>query len=338
MNVIRMPGIREAPRSVRSRMDTLGITLRTVDGWKKPPFQRDLRETPKVKALVPQIRLDSVIPGIITLGTLEGETYLVDGQHRTHAFRMACDPALAIVDSAGRPIPVISEAYADVRICTFDDMGEMGEEFVNLSSALVRMRNDDILRGLEGVNEHLAKIRARCPFIAYGNVRMPGSKKVLQMSTAVRVWFGSEGATPTPGPASTEAAKMLDENEAKRLCAVLTTCFEAWGADPENFRLWGSLNLSLTFWLWRRLVLREGLAVKRGGGGLTVTTLTPDNFRQCLMAAAANQQYVEWLLGRGLRDRDRSPAYNRLKAIFAGRIGGMAYGRAILPGVEWASH
>lgn len=132
--------------------------------------------------------------------------------------------------------------------------------------------------------------------------------------------------------------KLLDEAEARRLCQMLTTCYEAWGSEQENYRLWGTLNLSLSMWLWRRLVLREGLTVKRGGGGLTVTTLTPDNFRQCLMAVAANAQYVEWLLGRGLRERDRSPAYNRLKAIFAGRIGGMAYGRPILPSVDWASH
>ena len=35
-----------------------------------------------------------------------------------------------------------------------------------------------------------------------------------------------------------------------QITRVLTVCFEAWGYDKENFKLWGVLNLSLTFWLW----------------------------------------------------------------------------------------
>jgi len=47
---------------------------------------------------------------------------------------------------------------------------------------------------------------------------------------------------------------------------------------------------------------------------------------------------VEWLLGRAFRDRDRSPAYTKIKSIFAGRLGGMGFGRPALPIVDWASH
>ena len=147
--------------------------------------------------------------------------------------------------------------------------------------------------------------------------------------------FGSKD-TPNPGPSTVEVAKMLDEVEEKRLCQVLATCHEAWGYDVENFRLWGALNLGVTFWLWRRLVLREGMAPRRGGAA--IVALTPDEFRQCLMAVSANRPYIEWLVGRGLRERDRSPAYIRIRSIFAGRLGGMGYGRPNLPQASWSSH
>ena len=324
MTVLRMPGVKElpsnAPRSVRSVMDTLLITPDGIDRWKKPPFQRELRITPKVQALIDELKANGgVVPGIITLGKLGGDTYLIDGQHRIEAFRRSG----------------LAEGYADVRICHFSDMGEMGEEFVQLNSALVRMQNNDILRGLEGINEHLATIRRRCPFVGYDNIRRdgPGATKLIAMASAVRLWFGSEGPTPTPGPASTESVKLLNEDEARRICHALSVCFEAWGKDKENFLLWNGLNLSIVFWLWRRLVLREGLAQRRGG--VAVTTLTPDQFKLCLMALSANADYVEWLRGRRLADRDRSPCYTRIKGIFAGRLGGMGFGKPILPIAEW---
>lgn len=340
-NVIRLPGIKEPPPSTpktdRSVMDTMLITLPGIERWKKPPFQRDLRLTPKVMKIAAEVRATGVIPGVLTLGKLHGEMFLVDGQHRTEgSFRIACDPKTRLrLDEDSPELPAITEALADVRIRTYETMGEMAEEFVEENSDLARMKNDDIMRGAEGFNEHLAAIRRKCPFIGYSNVRS-GGKIVLAMSAAVRVWFGSASATPTAGPASTEALQLLSETEARRICHALTTCYEAWGTDKENYRLWGTLNLSLVLWLWRRLVLQEGLTVKRGG--IAITVLTPDQFRQCLMALSANHLYSDWLLGRGLRERDRSPAYGKVKSIFAGRLGGMGFGRPALPIVDWASH
>jgi hypothetical protein len=46
---------------------------------------------------------------------------------------------------------------------------------------------------------------------------------------------------------------------------------------------------------------------------------------------------VEWLLGRNLTDRDRSPCYGHICSIFKGRMGGMGIGRPYLPTVEWAN-
>jgi hypothetical protein len=259
-----------------------------------------------------------VVPGIITLGKLDGVTFLVDGQHRIEAFRQSG----------------LDEGLADVRICHFETLAEMSDEFVTLNSALVRMTNDDILRGLEATNEHLGALRRRCPFIGYSIVRKGRSKVTVAMSAALRVWFGTNADTPTNGPSSFDCAKLLTEDEARRIAHVMGLCYESWGNGEENHRLWGKLNLAMVFWLWRRLVLREGVEKKRGG--VQIATLTPDQFRLCLLALSANQRYVEWLLGRNLKDRDRSPAYLHVKTIFSGRIGGMGLGRPILPQPDWA--
>lgn len=327
MAVLRMPGVKElpknAPKTIRSIMDTMLITPEGIERWKKPPFQREVRLTQKVLEAAQELKENGgVISGIITLGKLGADTYIVDGQHRLEAFKLSG----------------LKEGIADVRICTFDDMGEMGEEFARLNSQLVRFKTDDILRGLEGTNPHLQRIRKQLPFVGYDNLRHKGSAKpkLVAMSTLIRTWFGSEGTTPNHGPPSSEAARMLDDANTDQIVKVMSICFEAWGQDEENFRLWGSLNLAITFWLWRQLVLREGIVARRGG--VEPTTLNADEFRACLMALSANAQYVEWLRGRGLRERDRSPAYNRTKAIFAGRLGGMSFGKPRLPIPEWASH
>lgn len=328
MAVLRMPGVKElpknAPKSIRSIMDTMMITPAGIERWKKPPFQREVRITQKVLEAAEELKKNGgVISGIITLGKLGADTYLVDGQHRIEAFKLAD----------------LSEGIADVRICTFDDMGEMGEEFARLNTQLVRFKTDDILRGLEGTNPHLQRIRKMCPFVGYDNLRHRGAKnvKLVAMSTLIRTWFGSDSDTPNHGPPSGDAARMLNVENTEEMIRVMTICFEAWGQDEQNFRLWGSLNLALTFWLWRKLVLRQ-LAISTGRrGGLEPTTLTAEQFRACLMALSANAQYIEWLRGRGLRERDRSPAYVRVKSVFVGRIGGMAYGKPILPQPDWAS-
>ena len=49
-------------------------------------------------------------------------------------------------------------------------------------------------------------------------------------------------------------------------------------------------------------------------------TFSNDLFRKCLMSLSADAGYADWLVGRKLGDRDRSPAYSRIKQIFTGRI------------------
>lgn len=68
--------------------------------------------------------------------------------------------------------------------------------------------------------------------------------------------------------------------------------------------------------------------------------LTPEQFKRCMMSVSAARDYIDWLQGRNLTERDRSPAYVRLKAIFVERVAEEAKGdrkRAVLPAPDWAS-
>lgn len=121
-----------------------------------------------------------------------------------------------------------------------------------------------------------------------------------------------------------------------RLCsssnsAFLNLCFAAWKRDVEYTTLWGSLNLILCAWLYRRVVIGDA------GKGLSRSTkLDADQFRRCLMSLSAEPDYTDFLVGRRITDRDRSPAYNRLKTIFARRYWDEHKQKLLLPQPSWA--
>jgi hypothetical protein len=175
----------KAERATNTRTEALLITPALVRGWENPPFQRPLRVNSKVTALAEVIKNTCVIPGIVTLGILKGKTYLLDGQHRRQAFLIADIP----------------EGYVEVRMHWFESMPEMGAEFVQLNSALVRLRPDDILRGLEGSLESIQIIRKRCPFVGYDFVRRGDHAPVVSMSLIIRCWDASQNETPQPSGA-----------------------------------------------------------------------------------------------------------------------------------------
>jgi len=242
---IKMPGTKALPsgtsRTVRSTMDTVLVTQSGVEQWKLPPFQRPLKQNTKVLAVAEHIKAGGgIIPGVITIGVLKGEKYVVDGQHRIFAFKLSA----------------MVEGIADVRMCYFDSMAEMGEEFVNLNSVVAKMTPDDILRGLEGTMPELVSIRSTCPFIAYGNVRRNPGGPMLSMSTALRAWFGGCAEVPSSSilPAR-ELPARLTQQETANLCEFYKSVFAAWGVDNEYSRMWGALNLTILAWLWRRVVL-----------------------------------------------------------------------------------
>lgn len=305
-NVVSIKGTREAPKSQRSSMETLIISTDQVNQWKVPPFQRPVRINAKVNAIAEEMRQSGCeITGIITLGKVDKDPafYIVDGQHRIEAFRIS-----------GLP-----EIIADVRIVHFDMMGDMAEEFVRLNSAIVRMRPDDILRGLEPSSPTLRKIRKDCPFVGYDNIRRGGtSGPVLGMNQVIRCWVGSSTETPVStlgGLSVSTAATNMDEDSVEDCIRFLLTAHAAWGRDPEYYRLWGNLNLTLCMWLWRRLVSDQ-----RRTTTTRYVSLNVAQFKQCLMSLSADHNYLDYLPGRALNDRDRSPCFLRIKNIFSKRI------------------
>ena len=321
MTVITMKGARtpeRAPKTIRSQMDTLLISLAAIENWVSPPFQRPLRINDKVRSLAEQIKADGIIPGIIVLGTLSGEStgkrYLLDGQHRIEAFKLS----------------EVAEAYVDVRISHFDDMGEMGEEFVNLNSSLVRMRPDDVLRGLEGISAGLKIIRKRCPFVGYDQIRRNTYSPLLSMSATLRCWYASAADVPTASTSGKSASQMgrdITVEDAESLVQFLNIARAAWGDDRENVRLWGTLNPAVTMWIWRRTV--TGTHSKKSA------KLSADQFRKCLLSISASTHYLDWLIGRNLNERDRSPCYSRIKRIFVDRVMEETGKKISLPAPAW---
>lgn len=322
-NVIPITGAREAPKAVQSRMETLIISPMMVSTWKIPPFQRPVRINEKVRMVMEQIKKTETIEGVLTLGKLKGDQsfYVVDGQHRVEAFKLSD----------------LSEAIADVRLVMFDTMGEMADEFVRLNSSLVKMRPDDILRGLESSTPALQTIRRSCEFVGYDNVRRSGTSPIMSMSALVRCWTNASYETPASSNAGASAAHLaqgLDHGSVQNLIAFLATAHAAWGRDPEYYRLWGNLNLTLCMWLWNKLVMdRDRFGNKR------YVVMNVQDFKKCLMSVSADADYVSWLTGRQLGDRDRSPCYSRLKTIFARRLREESRdGKTpMLPAPAWAS-
>ncbi len=303
----------KAQRSTGTSVDTIMITPQSVLDWENPPFQRPLKVNAKVIALSEDIKAEGgVLPGIITIGILDGKQYLLDGQHRREAFI----------------ISAVSEGFTDVRYRRFESMADMGEEFVNLNSSLVRLRPDDILRGLEGTNPALQLVRKRATFVGYDMIRRGPKSPILGMSVTLRCWHGSTTETPVAtAPSAATIAKTFTEEEATLCTDFLNIAEKAWGRDPEYARLWGGLNLTLTMWLYRRLVISPW--------STKTPKLTKEQFRAALCSLSADASYLEWLVGRNMTERDRAPAYKKMKGIIAHRLTNELGTRPKLPDPPW---
>jgi hypothetical protein len=308
----------EAQKTTHTTLDTIEVTLAIIESWKLPPFQRPLKANTKVVDLAQEIARDQIIPGTLTLGVLRAggrnEVYIVDGQHRVHAFKLA----------------EVESAFADVRYVHFDSLAEMGDEFVKLNSHLVVMKPDDIMRGLEASNDALQKLRAEFPAVGYDNIRRGPSNPVVSMSALLRCWFGSQHEVPTTGGISVkEIVNALTPTEVEPLIDFCKLAFKAFGKDPEHGRLWTNLNLTVCMWLYRRLVITGYSSVTK--------KLSREMYSKCLMSVAADGDYHDWLLGRALTKRDKGPAYSKVKGMFARRIEAETGERPRLPSPEWSS-
>jgi len=307
--------MRGPQRQTQTRVDTIIVSPALISTWKVPPFQRPIRTNSKVLDLVETLRMDGgVLPGILTIGILEGATYIVDGQHRVEAFRLS----------------ELAEGFTDVRYRYYETMAEMAEDFVRLNSQLVKMRPDDILRGLEGTSKGLQYIRELCPFVGYDQIRRGPHAPMISASMLLRAWTGAVHATPRAnGQSSIDMLRSLSTEEAAHCVEFLLAADKAWGRDQEYARLWGLLNMTLCMWIYRRTVLTAYSA--------KVPKLSKDLFRKCLIALSATSDFVEWLVGRNLTERDRSPAYGKIKTIFVRTIERELGKKVSFPKPEWAS-
>jgi len=317
MNIKIVKPSTSSEKLTRTTVDTVELTEKLVASWRLPAFQRDLKINAKVQSCAEEIQANGgVLPGIITVGVLDGTTYTVDGQHRIAAWRQT-----------GLPV-----GYADVRTHFFDSMGEMAQEFVRLNSSLVKLRPDDIMRGMEPSTPALQKLRKRCPFIGYDMIRRSEKHPVLSMSAFVRMWASSKQEVPQTGSSIEALAVLQDERELNDAIEFATCCLEAWNRDTEYARLWSALNLTVCAWLYRRTVLGERVTTSRSA------RFTVEEFRKCLMALSAETQYLDWLVGRQLGERDRGPCYSRVKAIFTRRYHQETGRAAKLIQPAWSAH
>lgn len=104
----------------------------------------------------------------------------------------------------------------------------------------------------------------------------------------------------------------LTAEDTNQMIRFFGMCFTAWGRDASTSRLYAGLNMGLCAWLYRRTVLTPYSPQS--------VRLTEELFKKCLAAVAADGDYHDFLLGRQMRERDRSPAYARLRTIFVRRI------------------
>lgn len=320
MNVIKL---KTAPKNKRSTTDTLIFDQETIAGWRLPPFQRERRINDKVRAMAEELKENGgVVNGVLTLGYIDGDktTWLVDGQHRIEAFKLSG----------------IKEVIADVRLMHFESMNDMADEFVMLNSQLVKMRPDDVLRGMEPNAPGLRLLRQRCEFVGYGQVRRDTYSAMVSAAQVIRCWMASGNETPSLSSTGKGVAALVEEftvPEAEACIGFLMVCNSAWGREPENYRLWASLNLLVCMWVYRRVVLAQDRnALKRS------VLLNRDQFKQCLMSLSADRDFIDWLRGRVVGERDRSPCYNRMKAIFAKRLAAEGLpGTIKFPMAAWAS-
>lgn len=283
----------------RSKMDTVICSLEDIAAWRLPPCQRIFRENAKVRAIAKEIKASGgVVPGVITLGTVPPHDvfYIVDGNHRIEAFRLSCVP----------------EMWADVRIVQFDSMAELAKEFTRLNGYIARMSNDDLLRAAEEYVPALGKIRTACPFVGYHAVRKNRSSPMITMSQVLRCWAisSSDSCMTNPVGSVVEVAESLTDESVESLIRFLTCVYEAWGDSKEYLRLWSGLNLTLCMWCWRRMVEREKFATTSRYDFVNIR-----DFTKCLMALSTGT-YIDWLLNRRLSDRDRGPAYDRIRKLW----------------------
>lgn len=340
MTEIKMPGLHIVPKGTDkddiSTMKTMLIEPDRLAEWKRPIFQRPFVKTKRVEEIVGAMQLEAakdpreacaIIEGVVTLGIVGKDTYLVDGQHRLGSFALA---AKELMEHGG---VLVRQALVDVRVRRFDSLKDMADAFINLNSQLNPTKPDDIMRSLAASNEYLAEIAEKCPFVGYDLTGANKKIKLLSMSSAIRTWFGSGGIVPANGPSALEIVrKYLDRNQADMMMAFYGAAMEAgWAHEPFK-RLWGSLNLGINMWIYRRTVLGE--TMRFGQGGHKPMVLTREQYIVC-MRSLMEPEYMDWLVGRQLRFQDRNPCYAHIREHFTVALKQLGVEAPRFPQAQW---
>ncbi len=300
-------------KSTKTTVDTIMFTLKELESWVVPHFQRPVKVNSKVEELAKQIAADGgVLPGVICFGYLGKEKYLLDGQQRRQAFLIS-----------GK-----EEGFADIRNCFFKTESEMSDEFVRLNSHLVNMTPDDILRGMEPRLKVLQLIREGCPFVGYDFIRRGNRAPILSMSVLIRCWSASLSEVPANRGSSAKMAEQLTDQDGIDIVRLLKLAFSAWGPDLEYSRLWTAANLTMVCWIYRRIVLSTYSSKTQ--------RFDDNDFGRCLMALSSDPVYIDWLQNRRVGERDRAPLYGRMKMIFTNRYYADTGKKANLPAPAWA--
>ena len=198
------------------------------------------------------------------------------------------------------------------------------------------MRPDDYLRAMEPTYSELARIRRECSYVGYGQIRRSEKAPIVSMSALLRCWMASSKDSPASGHFGGAAgiARNLSPEETRGAIDFMQVAFAAWGRDVSATRLWRSLTLTLTMWVWRCVVRGEGASANSRS-----VRINADMFKKCMMSLAADASYNDWLVGRQLGERDRSPAYTKIKTIFAARVQLETGHKVMFPQPAWqASH
>lgn len=303
---------REVGGPTSTRVEMVEVTRELVAGWERPHWQRPITVTAKVRRLAEQIAESGVIPGVLTIGEWNGVQWRVDCQHRLQAFEMSGAAA----------------AYADVRFAQFAEERHMADEYDSLNGHLVNMRPDDKLRALELSYDNLRVLREQSQFVGYDKIRRgSATAPILSMSRCLRLWYGAGAGAPVPAHGNPrELAERLTGPEVDFLLEFLGLAYAAWGRDVAYDQLWCQLNLGLCMWIFRGSVANIALR------------LHPDKMPRTVFVEALKSLrepgFLDWLRGRHLGDRDRAPAYGRIKKLMlaAARKNGH---RATLPSPDW---
>lgn len=273
--------------------------------WPLPEgIQRLLSVNEKVRLVAKEIAATGLMPGVVTLGNLDGVSYLLDGQHRRAALELSG----------------LQQVWICIRTINYESVEQMARDFVKLNSQLVSLRPDDILRPLEKTTPELAQIRAACPFIGYGRATRGARRDgvTLSMSMAIRCWLRARMHTPgghgggTPSRKDNASAALVHAlvhgqdgpAEIKAMIDFYNTLAAAWGHDPEYQSLWGAFNLTMCAWIWRRTVMNRYSARS--------IVMTVQEFQRCAMTLTSDERYLDWLVGKGVTDKTRSPGYGRI--------------------------